>query len=263
MEAKRVAVAALAMFIAGVGSLGAQGTTIELRVVDDTGAAVVTGRAGIPALDRFVGVENGVAKILGVPDGKWKVTILAIGYAPESMTVVTPVIARLRTVNMHRIPQPLAPVSVVTTRDSSVMQDIRARMLVASGTLITSDNPSVRSSTYATDALRIARGFTWKSPTRLTTRGTSQFAGGGSNRCESLPSLDSIVRRGPGVRTVPKSIVVYLDGAKMPGGLESINRMVPKEDILAIEAYPDVLSAPFMWRTNDACAVIAYWTKRR
>ena len=33
--------------------------------------------------------------------------------------------------------------------------------------------------------------------------------------------------------------------------------------ILAIEAYPDVLSAPFLWRTNDACAVVAYWTKHR
>jgi hypothetical protein len=143
------------------------------------------------------------------------------------------------------------------------MDDIRRRMLVASGTLITGENPSVRSSTYATDALRIARGFTWKSPTVLRTRGTSQGSFGGSYTCESLPSGDSIVPRGRSVRTVKKSIVVYLDGTKLPGGLESINRMVPKEDILAIEAYPEVLSAPFMWRTNDACAVIAYWTKRR
>jgi hypothetical protein len=132
-------------------------------------------------------------------------------------------------------------------------------MLVASGTLITADNPSVRSSTYATDALRVARGFTWKSPTRVTTRGTSGM-GPKSAICESLPSSDSIMPRGRG--TLRKVVVVYLDGAKMPGGLESINRMVPRDDILAIEAYPDVLSAPFLWRTNDACAVIAYWTKR-
>src|ERR1043165_4424977 len=124
MEAKRVAVGALASMIALAGLAAAQGTTIELRIVDDTGAAVVTGRAGIPALDRFVGIENGVARILGVPDGRWNVSILAIGYAPESMTVVTPVTERLRVVNMHRIPQPLAPVSIVTTHDSSVLRAI-------------------------------------------------------------------------------------------------------------------------------------------
>jgi hypothetical protein len=38
--------------------------------------------------------------------------------------------------------------------------------------------------------------------------------------------------------------------------------MVPVEDVLAVEAYPDVLSAPAQWRTNDACAVIAFWTRR-
>lgn len=260
MEAKTVGARALALLMVVGGSAVAQGSTIELRIVDDTGAAVVTGRAGIAVLDRFVGIENGVAKILGVPDGSWKVSILAIGYAPESMTVVTPVTDRLRTVNMHRIPQPLRPVSVVSSHDSSVINEIRKRMLVASGTLITADNPSVRNSTYATDALRIARGFTWRGPTRVMTRGTSKM-GAGSARCESLPTSDSIVPRRRG--TVAKVVVVYLDGAKMPGGLESINRMVPKDDILAIEAYPDVLSAPFLWRTNDACAVIAYWTKRR
>lgn len=260
MEAKTVAVRALVFLLALAGGAAGQGSTIDLRIVDDTGAAIVTGRAGIPALDQFVGIENGVARIPGVPDGTWKVSILAIGYAPESVTVVTPVRERLRTVNMHRIPQPLKPVSVVSSHDSSVIKDIRKRMLAAGGTLITADNLSVRNSTYATDALRSARGFSWKSPTRVLTRGTS-ISGAGSARCESLPSSDSIVSRGrPG--TVKKVVVVYLDGTKLPGGLESINRMVPKDDILAIEAYPDVLSAPFMWRTNDACAVIAYWTKR-
>jgi hypothetical protein len=162
---------------------------------------------------------------------------------------------------MHRIPQPLSPVNVVSHRDSSVLHDIEARLRVASGTLITADNLSVKNAVYATDAIRVARGFSWKSPTLVITRGTSQMTMGKSARCESLPSADSIVQR-RGVRTVPKVVAIYLDGSRVPGGLESINRMVPVADILAIEAYPDVLSAPFLWRTNDACAVIAYWTKR-
>jgi hypothetical protein len=259
MEAKRVSVGALLLLSVLGARLGAQGSTIQLRVVDDTGFTVMSGQAGIQELGRFVPIVNGTVTIPDVPNGVWMVSIRAIGFRPESVSVRAPVTIPLRPVNMHRIPQPLAPVAVISQRDSSVMEDIRRRMLVASGTLITADNLSVRNSTYATDALRIARGFAWKSPTRVQTRGTSGGAAG-SVRCESLPSMDSVIpRRG---RSIKKSVAVYLDGSRMPGGLESINRMVPVADILAIEAYPDVLSAPFLWRTNDACAVIAYWTKR-
>lgn len=254
----RRALGVLLLLAASRGS-AAQGTTIHLRVVDDTGSALTTGMATIEKLGRSSPITNGVVTIGPVPDGTWLVQIRAIGFHPESVLVRTPLAGDLRPVNMHRIPQRLSPVAVVSQRDSSVMEEIRRRMLVASGTVITADNLSVRNSTYATDAIRLARGFTWKSPTRVTTRGTAGF-GSKSALCESLASSDSIMpRRG---RTVQKTVVVYLDGTRLPGGLESINRMVPVADILAIEAYPDVLSAPFLWRTNDACAVIAYWTKR-
>jgi hypothetical protein len=261
MQAKRVSVGALVALLAlAANRLDAQRTTIQLRVVDDTGSALMAGEAGIQQLGRFAPIVNGTVTIPDVPDGTWMVSIRAIGFRPESVSVRAPVTTPLRPVNMHRIPQPLAPVAVVSQRDSAVMEDIRRRMLVASGTLITADNLSVRNSTYATDAIRIARGFTWKSPTRVQTRGTTGGIGG-SARCESLPTSDSVVpRRGRG--PIRKVVVVYLDGTRLPGGLESINRMVPVSDILAIETYSDVLSAPFLWRTNDACAVIAYWTKR-
>jgi hypothetical protein len=42
-----------------------------------------------------------------------------------------------------------------------------------------------------------------------------------------------------------------------------VNSLIPPGDVLAVEAYPDVTSAPLLWRTNDACAVVAFWTKRR
>jgi len=73
--------------------------------------------------------------------------------------------------------------------------------------------------------------------------------------CTSVSAADSMLKVGD------KSVAVYLDGSRVPGGLEMINRMVPVKDLLAVEAYPDVVSAPFLWRTNDACAVIAFWTK--
>jgi hypothetical protein len=59
-----------------------------------------------------------------------------------------------------------------------------------------------------------------------------------------------------------KMVAIYLDGARYHGGLNALNDAVTMKQILAIEAYPDVASAPFLWRTNDACAVIAVWTKR-
>lgn len=59
-----------------------------------------------------------------------------------------------------------------------------------------------------------------------------------------------------------KMVVVYLDGARFRGGLEALNNAVPMRQILAVEAYPDAASSPFLWRTKDACAVIAVWTKR-
>jgi hypothetical protein len=260
MKVKGLSFGVLALLVSISATLSAQGSPVEIQVVDDTGAAIGTGRMGIAALDRRVEIEHGIGRIPNVPNGTWMVSIRVIGFAPESVSVVVPMGARLRPVMMHRIPQPLSPVSVISSRDSVVLHDIEARMRVASGTLITADNLSVRNATYATDAVRIARGFTWKSPTRVVTRGTSR-SGKGSARCESLPSADSIVST-LSVRTIPKVVVVYLNGTRLPGGLESINRMVPKDDILAIEAYPDVLSAPSLWRTNDACAVIGFWTKR-
>jgi hypothetical protein len=41
-----------------------------------------------------------------------------------------------------------------------------------------------------------------------------------------------------------------------------LNSDVLPRQILAIEAYSDVITAPLLWRTNDACAVIAVWTRR-
>lgn len=134
-------------------------------------------------------------------------------------------------------------VAVKARRDSQVIRDIQQRLLVADGTLIRSDNLSVVNASEASDAIRVAIGFMWKSPTLVTAR---PF--GNAQTCST---------------SRPKSVIVYVDGFRMPNNdaLKWVNEMVPVKDILAIEAYPDVISAPFLWRTNDACAVVAFWTK--
>lgn len=148
-----------------------------------------------------------------------------------------------------------APFSSDELRDSAVIHDIETRLRVASGTLITADDAQARDAMLATDLVRFARGFRWRAPTLVATRGSAGDARR-SALCESIPRADSIPPRGS------KAVAIYLDGNRLPGGLEMINRMVPARDVLAVEAYPDVLSAPPLWRTNDACAVLAFWTKR-
>jgi hypothetical protein len=55
---------------------------------------------------------------------------------------------------------------------------------------------------------------------------------------------------------------VYLDGARVAGGLPELRTAISMRDVLAMEAYQDIATAPVEWRTNDACAVLAIWTRR-
>jgi hypothetical protein len=62
---------------------------------------------------------------------------------------------------------------------------------------------------------------------------------------------------GPG-----KSLAIYIDGGRFAGGLEELGTMVSMRDVLAIEAYPDMMNVPAQWQSTNTCAVVAIWTKR-
>jgi hypothetical protein len=226
----------------------ARGTaSIAMRVVDDSNVAVTSGRVGIPELGREVAVENGDVVITDVPAGTWLVTVRSLGRLPQLVLLDATADPTTDTVTMVRNAPMLDTVRVVAVkarRDSQVIRDIQQRLLVADGTLIRSDNLAVVNASEASDAIRVAAGFMWKSPITVTAR---PFGNG--QPCSSIGR--------------PKRVVIYIDGVRMSGddGLKWVNEMVPVKDILAIEAYPDVTSAPFLWRTNDACAVVAFWTK--
>jgi hypothetical protein len=142
-------------------------------------------------------------------------------------------------------------------RDSQVVRDIEQRLLTAHGTIIRADNPSILSASEASSALRAAAGFDFKDPINVQAR-----VYGTGAPCISQPSANTI-NYGLSASTpnTTKFIAVYLNGDRVPEGLEAINRMVPVKAVLAVEAYPDVTTAPFIWRTNDACAVVLFWTK--
>lgn len=255
MEAKRVLVRALVAFqLLAATNAVAQGVSptpmIQLRVVDEQGAPIDAGRAAIDSLNRWVMIEKGRVTITGLTPGRWTVTLRVLGFRPESVSVEAALQPQtIPVVTMQRVAQKLAAVEItapLSNKDSLVLREIERRLRVANGSVLTADDLAVRNATVASDALGMARGFRKKSMTVVE----------GRTGCKSIRSADSLLPAGS------KAVAVYLDGTKMPGGLESINRMVPPSDILAVEAYPDVISAPFIWRTNDACAVIAFWTRR-
>jgi hypothetical protein len=233
-------------------------STIQLDVRGDSGNALLSGNAEIDALALNAVVDSGHATISGVPAGTWLMVVRAIGFEPKAVAIDASGSTTHATVDLARIPFVLDSVLVKATgapHDSAVVAGIKFRLRTANGTYIAADNLAVRNSIEASDGIAAATGFVWKGKTSVTARPYSR--GFVLADCNSLPTGDTVLQSGN------KTVAIYLDGSRVPGGLEMINRMVPPSDILAIEAYPDVISAPFLWRTNDACAVIAFWTKRK
>jgi hypothetical protein len=228
---------------------------IRARVVNDTGGPMTTGRATIVALNRRVSIDSGRIAIGGLPNGTWVVDLRAIGYERAIVLLDTDEPGSTpRTVRMDQVVHALDPVSIVDKADGAnrkILNEIALRMRTAGGTLILAGDPSLRDATLASEGFQTARGFHYRSPTQIEGRIYTNGL-----RTEPCPSTDVVPVNGG------KQVAVYLDGTRMPAGLRAVNQMVPPSDILAIEAYPDVISAPFLWRTNDACAVVAFWTRR-
>ena len=69
-----------------------------------------------------------------------------------------------------------------------------------------------------------------------------------------------------------RSIAVYVNGGIYPEGFESLDLVAPPDEVLAVEAYPDVSFAPVQWRGNlgldrsgkslAVCAVVVVWTRQ-
>lgn len=254
----------IGLSLGGTQRISAQGSVqsavrgtafIVVHVIDSTQGRSLAGTATIAELHLEAALSPGIDTLRDLPEGSWAVRIRALGYAQRTVRLEART-ANLpnAVVNIRMIPlaQTLVPVSVVARRDQRVLDDIDERMRVAAGTLIRAGDPFLATAMEASDAIRAGRGFTWKSPTEIATRRSD-------GRCKSAKTSTDLMP-GRGRRT---EVAVYLDGSRVPGGLETLNNMIRPDDILAIETYPEVLSAPFLWRTPDACAVVAFWSKHR
>lgn len=218
--------------------------SLIVHVVRQDGRPLATGRAVVAALARDVPIQNGSFTVNDMPPGTWAVEIRSIGFDPQSFFVDAAVSGSdSTTITISDRPVHLDVVSIVgkVTRDTKVLNDVLFRKRYGSGTVFLPDNPWLKGAMYPSDVLRAARGFSYKGRDSVRIRG-----------CDYPPQPS---RNG-------KRLQVYVDGARYPLGLEGLNSLIQASDILAIEAYPDLVGVPPQWRTNDACALVIVWTKR-
>lgn len=214
---------------AGARAVGA--VTGQVTYAD--GRKVTSGNAGIPVLGVDASIVDGAFSIPGVQAGTWMLEARVIGYEPQSMLVDVVQGAPVSVpITLGAKVQLLDAVSVIGTpgRNLKTLSEIAERRRTSFGTVFLRGNSWLESALLPEDAIRTARGFTQMKP-----RG-----------CEYQKGV----------------IAVYLDGFRFPQGLGDVVNQVPMKDILAIEAYPDMMGVPPQWRTSDACAVIAVWSKR-
>ena len=217
-----------------------QGTAVisGRAVQQDSSTALQAGVVSLDALALDTPVRNGTFSLGGIPTGTWFIELKAIGYEPRSLLVrATNGPPAPLTLVMDKKAQTLEAVSVIgkASRDTRILNDMVDRGRSATGTLFLPGSAWLETANVPTDVLRAAVGFRYISPDTVEAR----------QRC--------------------RRVAVYLDGMRMIN-LAQLTNAVPMKKILAIEAYPDITTAPFMFRTQETgehpCAVVAAWTKR-
>jgi hypothetical protein len=244
------------LVLLGAAGAHAQGVvptpTIAIRVVDESGSAIRTGRAEIAALKRWAYVERGIVTLADLPKGTWTVVFRVPGFHPDSISVVAAVpaptapVVKLRSTGEIVLEEHDTVTFIPSGKDSVVLREIAERLRAAHGSLIRYDDAAIRNAERASDPLRTARGFRWKTVNTIRT----------NSGCMTLPRADTVAS------LRQQLIAIYVDGNRTASALETVNRMVPPREILAIETYPDMIAVPSRWRSSSACAVVAYWTKR-
>ena len=147
--------------------------------------------------------------------------------------------------------KPLEP-EVKAGGDAKILSAIANRRTVSTGSVFLRGNEWLESAYDAADVVRGARGFRYVNSELLLSSGCDY----------RYPPGDEPERLTGADRARTRRLAVYLNGLRVLGGLAELKTSVTMRDILAVEAYQDILSAPLEWRTNDACAVLAIWTSR-
>jgi hypothetical protein len=211
------------------------------RVLTERGLPVTSGRVRIPALGREGPITDGAFALMDLPAGTWVLELRAIGIEPRSLLVQAT--SRRNATLLVRVSNQAQRLDAVTILGRAdlvihVLDAVLARHRVASGTVFLPGSPQLMGAQRVTDLLSAARGFTVVGPTDVRARSTST-----GERC--------------------RKIGVYVNGVRAIEGIEALDATARPDQVLAVEAYPDLMSAPFEWRTGDGtCAVVAMWTRR-
>lgn len=211
------------------------------RVLTERGLPVVSGRVRIPALGREGPITDGAFTLMDLPVGTWVMELRAIGVEPRSLLVQAS--SRRNATLLVRVSDQAQRLDAVTILGRAdlvihVLDAVLARHRAASGTVFLPGSPQLMGAQRVTDLLNAARGFTVVGPTDVRARSTTT-----GERC--------------------RKIGVYVNGVRAIEGIEALDATARPDQVLAVEAYPDLMSAPFEWRTGDGtCAVVAMWTRR-
>ncbi|MEO7455818.1 MAG: carboxypeptidase-like regulatory domain-containing protein, partial [Gemmatimonadaceae bacterium] len=259
------------------------------RVILADGKPLPSGQAIISALNIDVPVVNGQFSIAGIPAGTWQVDARALGYEPQSALVdVREGAPATVLVRLTERAQVLDAVSVVgrannaVNKELKILEGINERSRMAAGTVFGPGSEALKNALVTADVLRYARGFRYISPTVVQGRNAVMVADKANTLCVNAQcnrqkqdssvigfafqnepcstEIDDDKIASPTARK--KRVMIYLDGMIFNGNLEMLNTTLAMSEVLAVEAYPDVGNAPPIWRTAEACAIIAVWRKR-
>ncbi len=218
--------------------------TLEGQVMHDDGRPVASGLAALPALSLETPVRRGEFVLRDLPLGTWAVELRVIGLEPLSTFVEVADSGRVaRIFSVGAKAQALETVRVMgsPSRAHRALADVLERKRLGFGSIFLAGQPSLAGATRITDVFREARGFRY------------------------LNSADSVVARGTGALggTTCDRIAVYINGDRwLRASLRDVSDMIPARDVLAVEAYSDMMFVPAEWRTGDSCAVVSVLTKR-
>jgi hypothetical protein len=229
---------------------------IRGTVTRESGRSVAAGRVIVAALGRDVPIENGRFVVAGLPAGTWIAEARVIGVEPRAVLVTAADSAVAPTaITVDNGVQLLEAVSVIGKPDRQlrVLDEVLRRQRVGSGSTFLPGHPAIRSALFMSDIVREARGFTIDRRGRVVTRGGCQF------------------------------VSVYVDGMPQPEGFESVDNLVTRSEVLAVETWSSLGAAPAIFQygfsmvdfsrkppgraapptSNRPCAVVAIWTRRR
>jgi protocatechuate 3,4-dioxygenase beta subunit len=198
-----------------------------------SGATIMVWGTGLESRSR----ADGHFTITGLPAGTFSVEARMLGYEPSRVAVdLSPQTPATVNLEFKDRVQQLSRVVVMGTprRGASDIAGFLERASNGMGHYITASDQVLKNAIDLTDALRM-------------TPGVQVVPGSGFGHV--------ILMRGG---CVP---VVYVDGVQAPDGYETLDDIVPPQQVAGMEIYAGLGEAPIQYQSNG-CGVLLVWTKR-